>query len=314
MPVEPHVVLRQRERLAGRDPQLRRHEVDAGDRLGHGVLDLQARVDLEEVEVLAVEHELDRAGVDVARGLGDAQRGLPHARPQLGPDRRRRRLLQQLLVAALQRALALAEVHAAAVRVAQHLHLDVPRRADVALEVHRRVAERRLRGLRRRRQRRLERLVVLHDLHADAAAARRRLDDQRVAELGRGRARRVGVRDARAARRRGDAVRLREVARRELRAQQPHRLRAAARRRRGPPPRTPRAARAAPRGSRSPGGSPPRPCSAPPRRWRRAAGTTRPAARARWPPPGRPAARTARRRRRPSARRPSRCRAPGRRG
>jgi hypothetical protein len=55
------------------------------------------------------------------------------------------RLLDELLVAPLDRALALAEVHDAAVRVGQHLDLDVARLDHGSLEVDRRVAEGRTR-------------------------------------------------------------------------------------------------------------------------------------------------------------------------
>jgi hypothetical protein len=44
------VVLRQRQRLAGGHAQLPLDQVEAGDRLGHRVLDLQPRVHLHEVE------------------------------------------------------------------------------------------------------------------------------------------------------------------------------------------------------------------------------------------------------------------------
>ena len=53
VPAQDHVVLRDRERLAGGDEQLLAHDVDPGDGLRDGVLDLDARVHLEE-EVLAV--------------------------------------------------------------------------------------------------------------------------------------------------------------------------------------------------------------------------------------------------------------------
>ena len=56
------------ERAAGGDVELQPHEVGAGDHLGHGVLDLEARVDLHEGEVAAVGlvEELDGAGALVA--------------------------------------------------------------------------------------------------------------------------------------------------------------------------------------------------------------------------------------------------------
>ena len=72
---------------------------------------------------------------------------------QLGVDGGRGRLLDELLVAALDRAVALAEVDHVAVRVGEHLHLDVPRVLEVPLDVDGRVGEVRLplplRGLER---------------------------------------------------------------------------------------------------------------------------------------------------------------------
>ena len=50
-------------------------------------------------------------------------------------------LLDQLLVAALDRAVALAEVDHVAVRVREYLHLDVPRILEVALDVDAAVGE-----------------------------------------------------------------------------------------------------------------------------------------------------------------------------
>ena len=56
-------------------------------------------------------------------------------------DRRRGGLLDDLLVAALDRAVALAEVDDVAVAVGEDLDLDVARVGQVALEVDRRVGE-----------------------------------------------------------------------------------------------------------------------------------------------------------------------------
>jgi hypothetical protein len=58
----------------------------------------------------------------------------------VGQDRRRA-LLDQLLMVALDRAVALAEVDAVAVAVAEHLDLDVAAALDQALEEHAIVAE-----------------------------------------------------------------------------------------------------------------------------------------------------------------------------
>ena len=100
------------ERLAARDPQLRADEVDAGDLLGHGVLDLDARVHLHERErAVGADEELHRAGVDVADRAGERERRLvqPGA-GRLGQVGRRREL-DDLLVPPLHRAVALEQVH-----------------------------------------------------------------------------------------------------------------------------------------------------------------------------------------------------------
>ena len=141
-PREGDVGLAEAERLARGDPDLRRDEVDAGQHLGDRVLDLDAAVDLDEVEVArAVDEELERPDVLVA-GRDDRRDGpLGEVRPGRGRERRRRRLLEDLLVAPLDRAVALAEVDAVAVAVDDDLDLDVAVLVEPLLEVERVVAE-----------------------------------------------------------------------------------------------------------------------------------------------------------------------------
>ena len=102
MPAADDVLLRERQRLAGGDANLRLDQVDAGDHLGHRVLDLDAGVDLDEVEVVVwIDDELDRAGVRVA-GLLDQPHGrFAHRLALLGGQARGGAFLDQLLVAAL---------------------------------------------------------------------------------------------------------------------------------------------------------------------------------------------------------------------
>ena len=129
------VFLPERQLLARRHAKLQMHQVEAGDELGHRMLDLQAGVHLEEVEVaVLVDQELDRAGVLIVGGLGHAHRDLAHAAAHVLVDDGRGRLFQHLLMAALHRALALAEVDDVAVLVAEDLHLDVARIDDDLLE------------------------------------------------------------------------------------------------------------------------------------------------------------------------------------
>ena len=74
------------ERLAGRDPHLLADDVDAGDHLGHAVLDLDARVHLEEEVLVADLHALDRAGAAVVDGRGRVGRDLADPLAHLGVD------------------------------------------------------------------------------------------------------------------------------------------------------------------------------------------------------------------------------------
>ena len=99
--------------------------------------------------------------------------------PESGLDRRRRRLLEHLLVAPLERAVALAEVDAVAVGVEQDLDLDVARTLEEALEDQSLVAEGRLRLASRRRQLGREIGRIADGPHPLAAAAGRRLDEDR---------------------------------------------------------------------------------------------------------------------------------------
>ena len=118
-----------------------------------------------------VEHELGRAGARRSRSRArSATAASLIARAQLGVERRRRRLLEHLLVAPLHRALALAERERRAVRVGEQLDLDVARPLEVALEEDAVVAEAGLRLA----PRRLERVVELLGACARRACRGRR--------------------------------------------------------------------------------------------------------------------------------------------
>src|SRR6516162_4408043 len=57
------ILLTESKRLAGGDPNLLPHEIDAGDQFGHRVLDLDAGVYLDEVKpMLSIHKELAGAG------------------------------------------------------------------------------------------------------------------------------------------------------------------------------------------------------------------------------------------------------------
>ena len=190
MPAQDDVVLRQRQRLPRRHPQLQLHEVEPGDLLGDRVLDLQPGVHLHEEPLESVpthpgvarDDELDGARPGVAAGPGGRAGGGAHRRALPGRQQRRRRLLDDLLVPALQRALALAEVDHAAVLVGQHLDLDVPGRRDQAFDEQGVVAERAARLAPGRGHGVGEVAGPVHRVHALPATSGRRLDQHRVAD------------------------------------------------------------------------------------------------------------------------------------
>ena len=95
------------ERLAVGDAELLAHQVDARGLLGDRVLDLQAGVDLEERDqAVLADQVLDGARAVVAGLLADALGGLVDLLALLVGQERRGRLLDELLEAALQRAVA----------------------------------------------------------------------------------------------------------------------------------------------------------------------------------------------------------------
>ena len=99
------------------------------------MLDLDAGVHLEEIEAprLHVEHELDGAGAAVAFLLAKRHRRFAHCGAGRGGQPGGGAFLDDLLEAALDRAVAFVNVHRVPVAEAEHLHLDVPRLGDVAL-------------------------------------------------------------------------------------------------------------------------------------------------------------------------------------
>ena len=140
-PEEAHVLLRDRQRRPGGDLDLLVDEVDAGDHLGDGMLDLDARVHLDEIELAVLVEELDRADADIAELGHRAGDDSADLFALLGVEGGGGAFLPHLLVAALQRAIALAEVDGAALAVAEHLDLDMARLGEIFLEIDRIVAE-----------------------------------------------------------------------------------------------------------------------------------------------------------------------------
>src|SRR5699024_6384016 len=101
-----------------------------------------------------------------------------------GGERGAGRLLDHLLVAALEGALAVAQVDHAPVGIGEDLHLDVARRGEQVFEEEGVVAEGAGGLAAGGGERGGQLLGAVHLVHALPAAARRGLDQQRVSDLG----------------------------------------------------------------------------------------------------------------------------------
>src|SRR5690606_26416771 len=182
---QDHVLLPDRQLAPGGDEQLFAHQVDAGDQFGDRVLDLDPGVHLDEVEASVLVQELERAGAAVADADAGLGADLADLRALLFGDAGRGRFLDHLLVAALHRAVALAQVDRVALAVGQHLDLDVARVLEELLHVDHVVAERGAGFGAGGGDRVGQRGLGVHHAHAAPAAAAGRLDDHRVADLAR---------------------------------------------------------------------------------------------------------------------------------
>ena len=114
--------------LAVRDSDLQFDQIQSGGQFGNRMLDLRAGIHLQEEELTGLVCEkLDGARAGVADGRGGnssrLEQAVPHTRD--GVNQWGRRLLDDLLVTALDRALPLADGPDGAVPVGHHLDLDV---------------------------------------------------------------------------------------------------------------------------------------------------------------------------------------------
>ena len=125
------------------DRQLRGDQIDAGHRLRDWMLDLDTGVDLHERHgAVRIDQEFDGSGALIARAGTDGDRRVLERARGLVRQERRRRLLAELLVVPLQRAVARADGHDVPRAVAEHLHLDVTRTVEEPFDEAIAIAER----------------------------------------------------------------------------------------------------------------------------------------------------------------------------
>src|SRR5439155_26022611 len=131
-----------------------------------------AGVDFDEIKaVLAIDEEFTSAGVMIVRSADQAHGRLANLPANGLGQLRGGGLLDQLLMAALQRTIALPKVHHGAVAVGENLHLDVPGELDVLFEIEAAVFESFFRLLASGFESGLQADVVAGDAHTPATAA-----------------------------------------------------------------------------------------------------------------------------------------------
>ena len=123
--VDLEVLLAEREGLAGGDAELPLDEVLAGDGLGDGVFDLEAGVHLHEEEFFILDDEFDGPSAFVGDGAGGGAGGLAHGGAAGLRHAGGGGFFDDLLVAALDGAVALEKVEGVAVAVGEDLEFDV---------------------------------------------------------------------------------------------------------------------------------------------------------------------------------------------
>ena len=186
------------------NPELQLDDVEAGDLLRDRVLDLNPAVQLEKVDVGTGHEEFGGAGAHVADRLREGNGSGCDLRPYVRIESGGGRLLDQLLVAPLDRAVATAE-HGDATGVPEQLRFDMTRAFEIALTEDRVVAKRALGFASRCSQRGFELRRRPDDAHPTATASGGGLDDEGETYLGR-----------RSLRQRGDTGVARDLLRREF--------------------------------------------------------------------------------------------------
>jgi hypothetical protein len=131
-----HIFLPDSQLAACGEVNLLLNQVNTRDGLGDGMLYLNPRIDLKEVEGIVFDEELyrrHRAVVDASHELGG---GLRDLLSQAIREEGRRGLLDDLLVPTLQRAISRPDVDAAPSAIGGYLNLDMPRTSEVLLKEH----------------------------------------------------------------------------------------------------------------------------------------------------------------------------------
>ena len=131
------LLLRKREGQTSGNTELLLHKVKTCTPLRHGVLNLNTRVDFQEIEVaIWPQQKFGRTCIDIVNSPYQVHRRRCDLLAQGWIERGRRRFLDQLLVAALYTALTFTQVHDVTIPVSNKLNFDMTGRRNGFLDIH----------------------------------------------------------------------------------------------------------------------------------------------------------------------------------
>ena len=166
------------------DHELLPYHVDSGHHLRHRMLHLEPPVDLQEIGVPVLIHEVFHGSKALEPDGADDHLGpFPEVVAGFGVDIGDGGLFDDLLVAPLDGAFPVAQHLDSALPVREDLHLQVPGAGKIVLHVHLVAAEGRVRFAADAGKLLAELVFVIGDLHPPAAASIERFEDHRHPEL-----------------------------------------------------------------------------------------------------------------------------------
>ncbi len=171
MPTELQILLSDGKPPALRHANLFADQIKTRDHLRHGMLNLNAGVHFNKVKLAIFPKELDGPCPAIAHSGHGARHDAAHPLPLFSGNHGRRGFFQNLLVAALERAIPFPQMDGIAFTIPEDLKLNMARIAEIFLEIDRRIAERGFRLGARLLHLGLQLFLAVHHFHAATAAA-----------------------------------------------------------------------------------------------------------------------------------------------
>ena len=181
MATRADIALADTQALAKRNPDLLLNDVISCNEFGDRVFNLHPRIHFNEIELSVFVEEFEGASAAVTNLAAGVYASSADSVDQSPRDPWRWCLFDDLLVAALHRAVAFAQMNRIAVLVRQNLDLDMAGVFEKFLEIDRRVRERSAGFLARCVDGIHQGSFGVDDAHATTAPAPRRFDDDRIA-------------------------------------------------------------------------------------------------------------------------------------